>query len=177
MPVSYNAKTDLTMKFVLLVAKFMKVDGSLEKGGIETYVCQLIGALKEIGDVIVVQKSENEFSNRILDCKVLGCSIDSFQRIYDQIVHPMLESGDVFISSSEQLSVRARWPRSIVIQHGIYWDMDPSYYTSSRAARHIPGAYKLFDNFRNFRKISSYGAVVCVDYMYLSLYRSVCSNA
>lgn len=165
------------MKFVVLVAKFMKFDGVLEKGGIETYICQLIGTLKEFGEIVIVQKADKNFCSKIRDCKVIGYSLDTFQKIYDQVVHPMLENRDIFICSSEQLGVRARWSRSIVIQHGIYWDMNTTFYTSSRAALYLPAFYKLFDNFRNFRKLSSYGTVVCVDYMYLSLYRSICSNS
>ncbi|MBX5462347.1 MAG: glycosyltransferase family 4 protein [Steroidobacteraceae bacterium] len=161
------------MKVVAIVAKYARADGRREIGGVETYMSQLARALRRSGEFLVYQPASEGFEHEFEDLTAVGHPVDGFRSLVDHVVRRVLGDGDVLLFSSEQLGVASEWKRSVVIQHGIYWDLPVEYYSASPLARGLSGCYKLFDNWRNLRRIRSHRNVVCVDYAYSTWLRSI----
>ncbi len=159
-------------KIVVIVAKYVRGDGSLEIGGIETYVSQLARAFSKTYDFSVYQRAANASIYHFDDVKVVALELENFQMLVDYVEKNILTANDILIISTEQLNVFTKWHRTLVIQHGIYWDLAVKQYTSNNLARLLPNIYKLMDNFRNYQRIKNYNNVVCVDYAYSNWMRT-----
>lgn len=161
------------MKMVVIASKYARADGGLHIGGIETYIGQLARALRGTCEVVVYQPSDRAFTYDFEHLSAVAYPAASCQALTDHVVRRVLGSRDLLLFSSEQLNAASDWRRSIVIQHGIYWDLPVENYTTNMLARRLGGAYKLFDNWRNLRRLRSHRNIVCVDYAYPTWLRSV----
>lgn len=161
------------MKVVVIASKYARADGGLYIGGIETYIRQLARALRGTCELVVYHPGERAFTHEFEDLTSVAHPAASCQAVADHVVRRVLGPRDLLLFSSEQLNASSSWKRSIVIQHGIYWDLPVELYTSSRLARKMGGAYKLFDNWRNLRRLRRHRNIVCVDYAYPTWLRSV----
>lgn len=161
------------MKVVVIASKYARADGGLHIGGIETYISQLARALRGTCDLVVYQPGDRAFTHEFEDLTVVAHADANRQALTDHVVRRVLGPRDLLLFSSEQLNAASDWKRSIVIQHGIYWDLPVEYYTSNGIARRLSGAYKLFDNWRNLRRLRDHRNIVCVDYAYPTWLRSV----
>lgn len=160
-------------KIAILVSKFLREDGSLEIGGIETYVQQLLNAIGSSYEHYVFQPGRENASYTICGTRVVVRKEASIQNLADYISGSFLSANDIFVVSTEQLGIKTRWKRAIVIQHGIYWDLPAGAYSSGRFSRLAPNAYKIFDNYRNLKRIASFSNIVCVDHAYVNWYRTL----
>lgn len=159
------------MKIIIIAAKFAKPNGGLEIGGIETYILQLTEALYSAGEIVIYQPSTNNFDISLDRARVVGRNAD-LQTIINRDIHPNLKEGDIVIVSSEQLNVVCPWKRTIVIQHGIYWDLPALLYSQNFLAKRFPVLYKLWDGYRNIKRMKDFNHIVCVDYIYQSWFKS-----
>lgn len=160
-------------KLAILVTKFLRMDGTLEIGGIETYVIQLINAIKSSHDPCVFQPGQNDRETIIDGIRVVTRACFNLQQLADHISNRFLEMNDIFVVSTEQLNVKTHWPHTVVIQHGIYWDLPVCLYTENFIANWFADIYKAFDNYRNLKRIAGFNNVVCVDHAYPSWYRTL----
>lgn len=160
-------------KLAILVANFLRSDGTLEIGGIETYVQQLVNAIKSSHDPYVFQPGQNDSETIIDGIRVVIRSNVSCQQLADHISNRFLEGNDILVVSSEQLNVKTHWPHTVVIQHGIYWDLPVYLYTKNIIANWFANIYKALDNYRNLKRIAGFNNVVCVDHAYLNWYRTL----
>lgn len=161
------------MKVVAIVAKYARADGRREIGGVETYMSQLARALRPDCEFLAYQPSSETFEHQFEDLTAVGHPADSCRSVVDHVVRHVLGAGDVLLFSSEQLNAASAWKRSVVIQHGIYWDLPVEYYSASALARGLSGCYKLYDNWRNIRRLRGHRNIVCVDYAYSTWLRSI----
>jgi len=161
------------MKVVTIAANYARADGVRHIGGIETYITQLARALRGACEFVVYQPGGAAFTREFEDLTAVAHPAASCQALTDHVVRRVLGAGDVLLFSSEQINAASKWQRSIVIQHGIYWDLPVEYYSASGLARRLGNAYKLFDNWRNLRRLRDHRNIVCVDYAYPTWLRSV----
>lgn len=164
------------MKMVVIASKYARVDGGLHIGGIETYISQLARALHGICELVVYQPGESAFTYKFEDLTAVAHPAANCQELTDHVVRRVLGQRDLLLFSSEQLNATADWQRSIAIQHGIYWDLPVEYYATSVLARRLGSAYKLFDNWRNLRRLRGHRNIVCVDYAFPTWLRSVTNS-
>ena len=62
---------------------------------------------------------------------------------------------------------------SVVIQHGISWDLPTNYLTLSMLALKFERLYRIFLSIRNKYRVRTFSNVVCVDYNYPNWYRTL----
>jgi glycosyltransferase involved in cell wall biosynthesis len=153
-------------RILILVAKYIDKSGSIEIGGIETYITQLIHALSSSYQILVFQPATQYKEYLFEDVKVVCVESKTAGDVINYIEKNIIGGDDLLIISTEQLSVSTSWKRTVVIQHGIYWDLPVHLYTSSKIARNFALLYKWIDNIRNFKRIKSFKNIVCVDYCY-----------
>jgi glycosyltransferase involved in cell wall biosynthesis len=162
-----------SMKVVAIAAKYARVDGALHIGGVETYLTQLGRALCGTCEFVVYQPGDSAFGHEYEGLTAVSYPAGSCQALVDYVERNVLGARDVLLFSNEQQKAVSQRKRSVAIQHGIYWDLPVEYYSTNALARRCSGAYKLFDNWRNLRRLGKHRNVVCVDYAYSTWLRSV----
>src|SRR5579883_2122200 len=160
-------------KVVAIAAGYASSDGKLQIGGVQTYLTQLAAALRGAWEFLIYQPADRAFERDFADLRAVGRPVANCQALTEHVVLRVLGQHDLLLFSTEQLNAASSWTRSIVIQHGIYWDLPVAYYTRGKLAHRFGGAYKLFDNWRNLRRIRGHQNVVCVDYAYATWLRSI----
>lgn len=157
-------------KLVVIASQFLSATGQINIGGIETYIQQIVAELTDF-DIIVIQPCKQMFQKRIGRLLIIGVQVSNINDLVRFTETNLLQDYDILIFSTEQYSARTKWPFTIVIQHGVYWDLPTSYYAKRCMA--FPTLYKWFDNIRNLYRIKCFKDVVCVDYNYINWYRSL----
>jgi glycosyltransferase involved in cell wall biosynthesis len=154
------------MKIVIIVRSFLNNKGFLIPGGIETYTSQLCDLFSKNYEVLVYQMSSKNFEINTYGAKVIGQNL-SLEKITAKIKTNCISDQDIVIITSEQLDLQNKWNHSVVIQHGVYWDLPVECYTKSLLASKFQRIYKIFDSYRNLCRITRFKNVVCVDYSYM----------
>ena len=137
-------------------------------GGVETYIKELISCLHDEYDFIVVQPGQKD-----LDLIHEGAKKKQFFR---RIEKEVLAESDILFFSTEQWAHRTMWKQTVIVQHGIYWDLPVELYSTSSAAKMFPFMYKLYDIYRNYNKVKYFNKIVCVDFIYPIWYKTIFSN-
>jgi glycosyltransferase involved in cell wall biosynthesis len=88
-----------------------------------------------------------------------------------RVQNELLRREDLLVFSTDQYACRSTWPNTVVVQHGIYWDLPADLFSSSLLAKHCGRLYKLYDGIRNARRVSGFRRIVCVDSTYLTWLR------
>lgn len=147
-------------------------------GGIQTYVWHLARLLADIGfHVTVVQSASQAFEQHLggFAC-VRGVRVRAgmqterlARRLVDAI--PNLSQEDLVIFATEQVSCRLPLEKTILVQHGVSWDMDfslvPSPDILRSLSRHIPILGTLRKHFQQMRYRAYFANAktkVCVDH-------------
>jgi glycosyltransferase involved in cell wall biosynthesis len=159
-------------RVVVVYSRFLEADGRPAIGGVETYLQMLGRALAPRFDVVVCQPSPEPWERHLGPMRVVGAGASSIRGTVRFAERALLTLGDVLLFASDQATARTAWKRTLVIQHGLYWDLPSTSYSAGRVAAAAPLLYKWFDNARNRRRIAPFEHVVCVDHCYPLWYRA-----
>ena len=141
-------------------------------GGVQTYIYDLAQLVMELGYKPVVYEMNNEgktssFSYDGILIKQISCtSKHYFQKCFDAVYNSdAVGKDDIFIISTDQLTIRAKHDNVIAINHGIAFD-EP-----------IPGVkgriIKALKCYRNVQRAEMVENLVCVDYNFYNWYRTL----
>jgi glycosyltransferase involved in cell wall biosynthesis len=157
---------------------FDRVGRELTVGGVQTYIRSLVELLADLGHKpVLYQLADADFERdvdglRVIGVRASGVRPDPLVREADRRAPP----GDrIRVFCADHFSLRTSDPRSVLIQHGVSWDL-PTRLTSNRTVFHarylstfwkyvrMPKYARLFENCPN---------KVCVDHNFLNWYRCV----
>jgi glycosyltransferase involved in cell wall biosynthesis len=152
-------------------------------GGIETYIHLLAECCSEIGvPTILYQCAEKPFERRIGPLLVKGIQTAALRNTkatreslskaaFDELD---LEN-DILVYASDEWSIRTEFPRAILIQHGIAWDVPIQFLTNKAFCRdnNYMERLKRWKARRYWlRTFENCPNRVCVDYNFLNWYRT-----
>lgn len=161
-------------KLIIFYRNFMNKDYSFSVGGIQSYIQLLIRATHSKYRITIIQCSDNKFTLEDETFLLVSLGHHDKSKAVKYIEDNLLtEPEDILIFASEQFSVKTKWKNTLAIQHGIYWDLPINIYNKRITNRWLRKSFKLFENYRNFKRISKFKNVVCVDYNYINWYRAI----
>ena len=151
----------------------------VQVGGIQTYILNLSSLIRDMGiDVVVYQKSNTTDFEYILDngTKVKGKYFVKKKTMYHTVrklsEYCLSEANpeDIIVFGNETYALPSEI-YSIVLQHGIAWDIPEKTHFNTTlnhlyVAKRALKAYKLTTRFKGVNK------VVCVDYNFVNSYRT-----
>lgn len=161
----------------ILYHKYLDENMKKVVGGVQTYITDLVDIFTKAGKKVrVIQFSEKNFKYKINDsCFVLGFEIvcknqkKRFQRLYNLSLETAENKNELLtIFASEIIIPNEIKSRSLVIQHGIFWDI-PLKKKRPEYRRMISRALQAHNIIEKIEKVDS---VVCVDYNFLNWYRT-----
>lgn len=163
----------------IIYPNFYNIDtDSYSVGGVQTYIYYLSKLiLRKSFQPIVIQISQKDFSLTKDDIIIKGYkpqkNIKPNLALFRQVLKEFVDNRDLIIFGSENFSVKTKITRSILIQHGIFWDLPSSVLPAGFLFKYLPSKAnriyiqnKVLNNFRNCK------TKVCVDYNYLNWYRT-----
>lgn len=159
-------------KIYVIARNFTDANGEPKIGGVETYIQTLAEGLSCSFDFIIVQNSDEKAEMRFPYFSVLCSGHQSIDKVHD-VVLELVNEGELILFSTEQWACFPQHEPSMVIQHGIYWDLPNEYVTRRWLAKMLPFPYKLFQSLTNLRKIKGFKKVICVDYIYPAWYSTL----
>ena len=146
-------------------------------GGVQTYLTYLSEFLTSNGyRVSIIQRGEADFIRKSVHATVIGLTTKSLKpkKLIKELYFKRCatrKNGERYITiiASDQVIPDVKIPNSIVIQHGISWDMIDESKTPFAFAflKKVIIAYQLIHSLSNIEN------VVCVDYNYVNWYRSL----
>lgn len=151
--------------------------GKATIGGVQTYITNLAQFFSLQGyKVTIIQRGENDFCLEPGFASVFGFTTHSLvprkliKELYLKRV-AQREEKEKYISiiASDQVIPKIKIPNSIVIQHGISWDM----IDESNSPFIISFIKKAFISYQLLHSLSYIDNVVCVDYNYVNWYRTL----
>lgn len=161
-------------KIVIFYRDFMYSDFSYSLGGIQSYIQLLIRALCKEYKIIVVQAHDHKFSFESNDFSLISLGYYDIKKAISYIEKSKLKhSEDIFLFASEQYAGKTKWENTMVIQHGIYWDLPVSVYNKKLKNSFLQKIFKIFENYRNYKRMQIFKNIVCVDYNYINWYRTI----
>ncbi|HIP11458.1 MAG TPA: glycosyltransferase [Arcobacter sp.] len=167
-------------RIIIFYNRFMNEDHSFSVGGIQTYIHLLIRALKDHYKIVVVQCNDEKFKFESLDFDLISIGHTNIGETVKYIESDLLKNThDLLLFASEQHACKSKWKNTIVIQHGVYWDLPVESYNPKITNNLLSQVYKIYDNYRNYKRISYFNDVICVDNNYINWYRTLtngCSN-
>lgn len=159
---------------IIFYNQFMNKDHSYSIGGIQTYIQLLIKALEHQYKIVVVQCSTEKFSYENDKFKVISVAHTNKKNAIRFIESELLtQPTDILLFASEQFACNTKWKNTLVIQHGVYWDLPVNIYKPKMKNMFLSKIYKLYDNYRNFKRIKDFKHVVCVDNNYINWFRTL----
>lgn len=151
---------------------------SVTVGGVQTYLLTLAAVLgKEEWEVSVVQFGNKDFNNKIQEgVHLIGYNLPKQQMkaLFDRHAPHIDPANDLVIWGADTLSVKIPPYKTVSIQHGVYFDsLDLN--TSMRklmAKLQLNVVTKLMQSLKAYSYFTKSEYKVCVDYNYLSWYRT-----
>jgi len=156
----------------LLYYNFISKDNVISIGGIETYIQLLALALYQKYNLSIYFPSSEDYVIRSNTYTAYGIKCKDINELQLIIKGNYLNKEDVVIFATDQITPKINHQKIIGIQHGIYWDLPSSLYRKNKH-RITRSLYKLYDNFKNFRRSNKYSKLVCVDYNFLNWKRTL----
>jgi glycosyltransferase involved in cell wall biosynthesis len=170
------------MNVAIIYRCFFDFDGKSQLiGGVETYLLNLCKLIIEIGwNPMIFQCSYKPFKLNYNSIAITGIghaySKPSTQRkALFQIATDHIDiKNDILIFGSDHFSVHTKQKKSILIQHGIYWDLPIEYLTNYKLFQWRYGATikKLSIIKKSISYFENTPNRVCVDYNYLNWYKT-----
>lgn len=156
--------------------------GHVTVGGVQTYLLSLAAVLAGEGlDVSIIQFGNKDFNRKIdNDVNLVGYNLSKRQMkpLFDRHVSQIDPLNDLVIWGADTLSVKIAPYKTISIQHGIYFD-SLELNTGMRklmAQMQLNVVTKLMQSFKAYSYFTKSEYKVCVDYNYLSWYRTFTSR-
>lgn len=149
-------------------------------GGIQTYITNIIKVCTEIGyNVRVFQYADENFYKRLGNTsEVFGIKTDRKDKkkninLWNRAKESRTAGDYITIIATDTMIPEIHIENSIVIQHGICWDIP--YEHKRPFLRHFIG--KSIGAYKIIKRLSYVDNVVCVDYNFLNWYRAtICSG-
>lgn len=167
------------VKVFIIYSNFFNINfDEFSIGGVQTYIYYLCKMLSNRNfEPIVFQKSTKNFNIIKSDIQIFGFKVPNNSKariyLYKQVLNFFDKKSDIIIFGSENFSVKTSIKKTIVIQHGVYWDLPNAYLKVNKIINQLPSSFKrkyifwkVLQNFRNSKN------KVCVDYNYLNWYRT-----
>ena len=166
------------MQRIVIIAKnFYSFENSkISIGGVESYIQELHRAFKQKYSIEIIQPGSHDASIMINEISIRQIFCSTARQLTKELEKQFLKEDDILIYSTDQWAAPTIHKKTIVIQHGIYWDLPSSHYTKWRVAHRIQFPYKLMDAIRNYFKIKNFKTIVCVDYVYPTWYKTLFST-
>lgn len=167
------------VKVFIIYSNFYNINNeSFSIGGVQTYIfylCKML--LNRNFEPIVFQKSSTNFNITKSNIQINGYKIpDKIKArvfLFKQVLNVYEKKTDIIIFGSENFSVKTKFRKTLVIQHGIYWDLPSNYLKVNKIINQLPSKlkrkyifWKVLHNFNNSNN------KVCVDFNYLNWYRT-----
>ncbi len=143
-------------------------------GGIQTYIANLCELCAELGMApCVVQKGTSDEEIELDFYRVVQYAAGDLKTWEETVEKKLLpqtdREKDLFIFATDTIIFsKLQFPRSIAIQHGIFWDIPKK---SNRSLFRVLLS-KGKRAYRNIRALQRVGRVVCVDYNFVNWYRT-----
>mgnify|MGYP003705933951 CR=1 FL=1 len=164
--------------FIIYPNFYSYEESRISVGGVQTYIFYLCKVILSNGfKPIVCQLSNTNFSIEYQNIRISGYSVSVKSKkraLFKEVLNEYEDKNDLILFASENFSVRHKNIRSLVIQHGIYWDLPLDKlkinYIFDRIIPFAKRGYirkKVLNNFNNSKN------KVCVDYNYLNWYRTM----
>ena len=149
-------------------------------GGVQTYITNLAKCFTNNGfNVTIIQRGISDFVLNLGYAKILGFTTKSLnprkltKELYLKRFSQRKETQKyITVIASDQVTPKINMPNSIVIQHGISWDMIDESNTSFT----FSFLKKTIISYLLIRSLSYAENVVCVDYNYVNWYRTLVSH-
>lgn len=149
-------------------------------GGVQTYLTNLAQYFTSNGyDITIIQRGETDFQQQTGYASIIGFTTKSLvpkkliKELYLKRCNQR-KQGDKYITiiASDQVIPNVKIPNSIVIQHGISWDM----IDEGNNSFFVSFLKKVIISYQLIRSLSYIENVVCVDYNYVNWYRTLESH-
>lgn len=156
---------------ILYTKYYDKESDQITIGGVQTYITDLIGVIKELGcSICIYQQSETDFEHNIKeDVKVIGVKCVDKNR--NETLYSAARKDDndsLIIFATDNIIPKKTVGKTLAIQHGIYWDIP---YKSKRS-QFLCSLAKGYFSYKKIRKIKNIDSLVCVDYNFVNWYRT-----
>lgn len=163
-------------KVYIIYRSFFDMEGNeYTVGGIQTYIRQLINVIKKNNlQPVIVQFANCYFEQKYDDIDVFGINVKSIKKERAkskkllEFINKKIEAEDIIIFGSDDIFVPTSIKRTLVIQHGITWDI-PKYkykYFITNILR------KTISTYRHLIYTKKAKNMVCVDYNYVNWLRT-----
>lgn len=160
-----------TIYFFMRIGFYDSELKSISIGGVQTYIYDLAKLSESMGYKPVVYemnrtgKTDNYLFEGIEIRQISNKSKAYFQKCFDYVYKTSNKPGDIFIISTDQLTIKAHYSNVIAINHGIAFD-EPLVGIKGRLI-------KLLKCIRNVQRGLLVPNVVCVDYNYYNWFRTL----
>ena len=154
---------------------------SINVGGIETYILNLIPLLNDLGEVTIIQQSDNDFDVKWGECSIIGVkTVHLKEKRKNVLLVKTAErlaanlDEDLLLFADDQIVTTSCFRKSMAIQHGISWDV-PKYNVGERFDS-LFIFWRAYHANKIIRRIKKVNKLICVDYNFLSWYRTQVPN-
>lgn len=166
------------LRIAIIAKNFYSFETSrIAIGGVESYIQELYTALHEQYLVEVFQPGTRDASASHNGIPIKQLTSTNAKQLTKKVEAILANENDILIFSTDQWAAPTKHKKTIVIQHGIYWDLPAEYYANWNIAKRLQFPYKLLDAVRNYLKIRHFKKIVCVDYIYPTWYKTLFSPA
>jgi glycosyltransferase involved in cell wall biosynthesis len=153
-------------KIFIISSGYLNNDLSISIGGIQTYISMLVQSFSETWDIFIIQRSTKTFNVFLNNANIVGVSNGSPRDLLNEAYRIGVDEQDIILFSTDQYYCPSSHDKTIVIQHGIGWDLPTNLITSRVLPNMFETAYRFALCYRNLRRVRSAKTVVCVDYNY-----------
>lgn len=147
-------------------------------GGIQTYITNLSIVLRNCGyNISIYQKSNEDFKVEYDGCTINGFAFEGNEKglprfLYEKCRPFIILDTDILIFGCETFAVKNDVPRTIGIQHGIFWDK-PNRVGCSNVIYFADYVYQAYKSWLTIKRIKNIKKLVCVDYNFVNWYRAL----
>lgn len=169
------------MKVYLIYYNFLDSFGEIKCiGGVQTYLSYLANLISNnYGQPIIIQSSKIPFERNVDNIKIIGViSKGLFHKkirsdLYKKALNLIDTDKDILIFGADQASVYTKYKKSVLIQHGVSWDLPSKYFKYCLKGIPIPNSLKKkYNIYRALKYFNNCPNRVCVDYNFLNWYRT-----
>lgn len=145
-------------------------------GGVQTYISNLIQVATPIFGKVYVLQMGDSFSTKMMNGALIKQFGTTTHKIFEKQVYKWISENDnvenclVLFATDSIIFQKFQFRRSIVIQHGISWDIPKPDSRKSSIRVLLSKTISAYRIIRNLEKIEK---VICVDYNFQNWFRSL----
>ena len=162
----------------IIYNNFLSPNGTkMSIGGIQTYITNLIGVLKNLGHNIIIHQVANcDFHRNFNSYQVYGYCISLDRKTNKNLIKEVKKhinlGSDLVIFGCETCAVEKLPCKTIGIQHGIFWDK-PEHIGCNEFKYCYIFLKKMIKAWQTIKRMSNMSELVCVDYNFINWYRAL----